>query len=118
MSDSGLKLSCSFFRGLEKDVSRGSHPVNCAIATISLLGKSWHIRGPMTKPQEYREQRIIRCETHYQVQEAFPKGPQAGSGVLTTGRVVWVRDDAGTGNAAMTAFAEGIGVVFVDPQSV
>ncbi len=72
----------------------------------------------MTKPQEYREQRIIRCETRYRVQEGFPKGSQSGSGVLTTGRVVWVRNDAETGSAGITAFAEGIGVVSIDPQSL
>ncbi len=72
----------------------------------------------MTKPQEYREQRIIRCETHYQVQEGFPEGPQAGSGVLTAGRVVWVRNAHGAETAATMAFAEGIGVVSVDPRSV
>ncbi len=72
----------------------------------------------MTKPQEYREQRIIRCETPYQVQEGFPKGSQAGSGVLTTGRAVWVRNDPEAGSVGMTAYAKGIGVVSVDPQSL
>ena len=72
----------------------------------------------MTKPQEYREQRVIRCETRYQVQGGFPKGPQSGSGVLTTGRVVWVRKDHEAEASPATAFAEGIGVVAVDPKSL
>lgn len=70
----------------------------------------------MTKPQTFREQRTILQETHYQVQEQFGKGPQAGSGVLTTGRVVWVeegRRDQGV-QGTVNAFAEGIGVVAVD----
>lgn len=61
----------------------------------------------MTKPQEYREQRTIRCETRYQVQDGYPKGPQAGSGVLTIGRVVWVRNDPEPASISATAFAEG-----------
>ena len=72
----------------------------------------------MTKPHEYREQRVIRCDTRYQVQEGFPKGPQSGSGMLTTGRVVWVRNDPEAGSAETTAFADGIGVVSVDPRSL
>lgn len=72
----------------------------------------------MTKPHDYQEQRVIRCETQYQVQEGFPKGSQAGSGVLKTGRVVWVRNDSDAGGGATTAFAEGIGVVAVDSQSL
>ena len=72
----------------------------------------------MTKPKEYREQRTIRCDTRYQVQEGFPKGSQSGSGMLTTGRVVWVRNDPEAGNAGSTAFADGIGIVSVDPQSL
>ena len=71
----------------------------------------------MPKPQEYQEQRIIRCDTRYQVQEGFSKGPQSGSGMLTTGRVVWVRNDLETGNGT-TAFADGIGIVSVDPKSL
>ena len=70
----------------------------------------------MTKPEAYREQRIIRVETHYQVQEGFPKGPQSGVGVLTPGRVVWVQNQSES--VATTAFAEGIGVVSVDPHSL
>lgn len=91
---------------------------DCAIARGGNVGHSWHTRGLMTKPQEYQEQRIIRCETHYQVQEGFSKGPQAGSGVLTTGRVVWVRRNPVGATDSTTAFAEGIGVIAVDPHSL
>lgn len=73
----------------------------------------------MTKPEAYREQRIIRVETQYQVQDGFPKGSQSGLGVLTPGRVVWVQNQSiGDGSTQTTAFAEGIGVVSVDPQSL
>lgn len=54
-----------------------------------------------------------------QVQEGFPKGPQAGVGVLTPGRVVWVQNQAVNAESLpTTAFAEGIGVVAVDPRSL
>lgn len=72
----------------------------------------------MTKPQEFREQRVICCETHYEVADGFPKGPQSGTGILTTGRVVWLRNDRDASEPVTVAFAEGIGVVTVDPQSL
>lgn len=73
----------------------------------------------MTKPEAYQEQRIIRVETHYQVQEGFPKGPKSRVGVLTPGRVVWVQKrPTNAGSVPTMAFAEGIGVVSVDPQSL
>ncbi len=74
----------------------------------------------MTKPQEYREQRTIVRDTPYQVSEEFPKGPQAGSGMLATGRVVWIENAAelAADEAQVQAFAEGIGVVSVEAESV
>ena len=74
----------------------------------------------MTKPMEYREQRTILHDTHYQVDSHFTKGPQAGSGILTTGRVVWI-ENASTlpvEQSTVTAFAEGIGVVSVEARSL
>ena len=72
----------------------------------------------MTKPEAFREQRISRVETHYKVQEGFPKGSQSGVGILTPGRVIWVQNQSTrNGSIPTTAFAEGIGVVAVDPQS-
>ena len=74
----------------------------------------------MTKPMEYREQRTILHDTHYEVDGQFGKGPQAGSGTLTTGRVVWIENAAGLPAEAstVTAFAEGIGVVAVEARSL
>ena len=72
----------------------------------------------MTKPQDFREQRTIRCDTHYQVHEGFPKGSQSGSGVLTIGRIVWVQNEPEVGDAGTMAFADGIGIISVDPQSI
>lgn len=74
----------------------------------------------MTKPAEYREQRTIRHETHYKVNDHFSKGPQAGSGVLGTGRVVWIAEPGtqSTENSEVTAFAEGIGVVSLEARSL
>ena len=74
----------------------------------------------MTKPAEYGEQRIIRNDTTYQVNEQHGKGPQAGSGVLTTGRVVWIENarDLQQNQPTIQAFAEGIGVVSVNTRSL
>ena len=74
----------------------------------------------MTKPQEFKEQRIIRSETPYQVDEQFAKGPQAGIGVLTPGRVVWTRQgqNLAENEATVSAFAEGVGVVSVEARSL
>ncbi len=72
----------------------------------------------MTKPQEYREQRTIQRETHYKVRDERTKGPQAGAGVLTTGRVVWVAPQREAQDATVEAFAEGIGVVSVAAESI
>lgn len=74
----------------------------------------------MTKPTEYREQRTILHDTHYEVDEHFTKGPHAGSGTLTTGRVVWIENAAGfpAEDSTVTAFAEGIGVVAVEARNL
>lgn len=70
----------------------------------------------MTKPQSFHEQRVVASETKYQVSDASQKGPQAGSGTLAAGRVVWVQGSA-DGRAqqpSVDAYAEGIGVVSLD----
>ncbi|MGI4830577.1 MAG: hypothetical protein ACRYFU_20620 [Janthinobacterium lividum] len=73
----------------------------------------------MTKPQEYRQQRIVSHETQYRADEHLPHGPQAASGVLATGRVVWVRDGAKLPpESVVSAYAEGIGIVALDSQSL
>ena len=74
----------------------------------------------MTKPMEYREQRTILHDTRYQVDNHFTKGPQAGSGILTTGRVVWIENENALPAevSTVTAFAEGIGVVSVEARSL
>lgn len=74
----------------------------------------------MTKPREYREQRTILQDTHYQIHDHFTKGPQAGSGILTTGRVVWIENESSrpAEGSTVTAFAEGIGVVSVEAGSL
>lgn len=74
----------------------------------------------MTKPQEYQEQTTIQHETSYQIDPHYPKGPQAGSGVLGTGRVVWTqaRGEDTIDNTNATVFADGIGVVSVEAASL
>ena len=74
----------------------------------------------MTKPQEFDDQQIIRHDSPYQVDARFAKGPQAGTGVLSVGRVVWTESEArfAEDDAPVNAFAEGIGVVSVQAESL
>lgn len=74
----------------------------------------------MTKPQEFNDQQVIRHDSPYQVDARFAKGPQAGTGVLSVGRVVWTEADArfAEDDAPVSAFAEGIGVVSVEAESL
>lgn len=71
-----------------------------------------------TRPVEYQNPYIIRSEVAYEVQEPSKKGTQAGIGNLNIGRVVWVSKSLGNDSAAETvsAYAEGIGVISVNPQ--
>lgn len=77
-------------------------------------------RGLMTKPQEFQEQTTIQHETSYQVDLSYPKGPQAGSGVLGAGRVVWTKKQGenATAEEKAKAFADGIGVISVQAASL
>ena len=69
----------------------------------------------MTKPQEYREECVVMHETEYQVDEGAPKGTHAASGLLSTGRVVWVQNASEVpNNLTVSAYAEGIGIVALD----
>ena len=71
----------------------------------------------MMKPQDFHEQRVVRTDTKYQVSEGMSKGPYSGSGILTTGRVVWLRngEPAQTGST-VAAYAEGVGIVALNPE--
>ena len=74
----------------------------------------------MTKPHEFREQRIVSHDTQYQADSHYAQGPQASSGVLSTGRVVWVKpsEAAPTPESVVSAYAEGIGIVALEAQSL
>ena len=74
----------------------------------------------MTKPQEFQDQTTIQHETRYQVDEHYPKGPQAGTGVLGAGRVVWTQGQTNRASdeAQAKAFADGIGVISVEAASL
>ena len=65
----------------------------------------------MTKPQDYRQERVVTCATSYEVHEGAQKGPHAGSGVLNAGRVVWVKEAPEPAVEQVSAYAEGIGVI-------
>ena len=74
----------------------------------------------MTKPQEYREQRIVSQDTQYRADTHFAHGPQASSGVLSTGRVVWIKaaEETSTDGSKVPAYAEGIGIVALEAQAL
>ncbi len=69
----------------------------------------------MMKPQEYREERVVMRETQYRVNDGASKGTHAASGLLSTGRVVWLQDASEVPNdLTVSAYAEGIGIVALD----
>ena len=70
------------------------------------------------KPQEFRKERVVACEVRYQVSEEGRRETHAASGTLSAGRVVWVQEDQAQKEAmsVVAAYAEGIGIVSLDPQ--
>lgn len=72
------------------------------------------------KPPEYRHSCTISRELPYNVVQNFAKGSQPGIGVLRVGRVVWLDGDLkdGAHKPSVRAYAEGIGLIDVDPTAL
>jgi hypothetical protein len=70
------------------------------------------------KPQEYRNTCVITEQTPYQIADGSSKGIQPGHGVLNPGRVVWLEKDLDEklSEPSVSAYAEGIGVIAIDPH--
>jgi hypothetical protein len=61
------------------------------------------------KPQDYRESCMVMRDIHYEVSEASLKGTHSGSGMLHTGRVVWVQKPLSENahESSVSVYAEG-----------
>ncbi len=70
------------------------------------------------KPQEFRFTCVITQETPYLIAPGVPQGVQPGKGILHIGRVVWLENkmDEDSAKALVSAYAEGIGVITIDPS--
>ena len=68
------------------------------------------------KPVEYCETCIVTEDTHYEVDDL--KGTHSGSGTLHLGRVVWRKKSSPeqAPNQRVSVYAEGVGLVSLDPH--
>lgn len=73
-----------------------------------------------TRPREYQSACTVTGEIAYEVRDAATKGTHAGRGNLSTGRVVWVSEPLSekVSDGSVLAYAEGIGVISVERQSL
>ncbi len=72
------------------------------------------------RPAEYRHSCTVSKEVPYSVVDSASKGTHSGEGILNIGRVVWLdhKLESSSGGATCTAFADGIGLITVDPRSL
>ena len=72
----------------------------------------------LMKPQEYREIYTVMGNTPYQVEEDSIKGLSSDGGVLSKGRVVWVKKQVGkqSPQSLISAYAEEVGLISLDPR--
>ena len=72
----------------------------------------------LMKPQEYREIYTVMGNTPYQVEEDSIKGLSSDGGVLSKGRVVWVKKQVGkqSQQSLISAYAEEVGLISLDPR--
>ena len=70
------------------------------------------------KPNEYREVFILARNAPYQIDDGAPKGTPGNGGVLQSGRVIYLGQQAGEKKptGSVSAYAEGIGVISLDPR--
>jgi hypothetical protein len=71
----------------------------------------------LNKPEDYKETCVISRNIPYQFEDELFKGKSMAGGVLGKGRIVWVQSFLETKKrSAVSAYAEGIGIVSVDPR--
>ena len=70
----------------------------------------------MTKPNEFRKTYVVSTDVSYHM--TGQKGTHAGDGTLEPGRVVWLENDPQPNGEAVSAYAEGVGVVMVAAEAV
>lgn len=69
---------------------------------------------------EYRHRCTVMKDLPYQASDGPERGPQPSVGTLHVGRVVWLDHDLveRSGKVEIRAYAEGIGLVTVDPGAL
>lgn len=72
------------------------------------------------KPEDHRTACVVIHDIPYVVSDEAQKGTQASSGTLRRGRVVWVQKNPADSNEGekISAYAEGIGIVSLDPACI
>lgn len=71
------------------------------------------------KPEGYRDVHILSKPTPYQVHAGCLAENHSGAGILPIGRVVWVQHRSTTQAPGLrvAVYAEGLGMIFIDPHS-
>lgn len=71
-------------------------------------------------PAKYNHSCIIMKDLPYDVTERPPDARLAPTGVLHTGRIVWLDHDLQNllGKTEVRAYVDGIGLITVDPRSL
>lgn len=72
----------------------------------------------MLKPHEYRDEYVVMKDIPYWKKDGGRTGPQASSGLLHTGRVVYLSPEARRSEVdrEIAAYADGIGVLLLNAR--
>ncbi len=72
----------------------------------------------MLKPSEYRDQYVVTKDMPYWKKDVTQRGPQATSGLLETGRVVYLSPEARKSeeDREIAAYADGIGLLLLNAR--
>ena len=73
----------------------------------------------MEKPSEYRETYVLSMDVAYDNAGAVIRGTHASRGMLSQGRVVWLREEPKpAAETPVPAYAEGVGIVMLAPDAL
>ncbi len=74
----------------------------------------------MDKPPDFKIEYALTQSVPYECADLGKKGTHASKGILHTGRVVWLRDDAAEGDSQqqVSVYADGIGMVSLERRFI
>ncbi len=73
----------------------------------------------MEKPSEYQQTYVLSMDVEYNNAGAAIRGTHSSQGLLSQGRVVWLREDPHPATETpVPAYAEGVGIVMLAPEAV